>query len=41
LLNVLSAPLVIGLSGIACILAGLAGLLSPTMRHLNAPMPGA
>lgn len=35
LLNVLPAPLVIGISGIACILAGLAALLSPTMRGLG------
>jgi MFS family permease len=35
LLGVLSPPLVIGLSGVACILAGVAGLLSPTMRHLG------
>lgn len=35
LLIVLPAPLVIGLSGIACVLAGLAGLLSPTVRGLG------
>ena len=35
LLNVLSAPLVIGVSGIACILAGLASWLSPALRGLG------
>jgi uncharacterized membrane protein YfcA len=36
LLEYLSAPIVIGISGIACILAGVGGLLSPTMRSLGA-----
>ncbi len=35
LLQSLSPALVIGLSGIACMLAGIGGLLSPTMRHLD------
>lgn len=35
LLEYLSAPIVIGISGIACILAGVGGLLSPTMRSLG------
>lgn len=35
LLARLSAPLVIGISGIACILAGIGGFLSPTMRSLG------
>ncbi|HEX9035955.1 MAG TPA: MFS transporter [Ktedonobacterales bacterium] len=35
LLGYLSPPLVIGLSGGACILAGAAGLLSPAMRRLG------
>jgi MFS family permease len=35
LLQYLSSALVIGLSGIACILAGGGGLLSPTMRGLD------
>lgn len=36
LLQYLSPALVIGLSGIACILAGVVGFLSPTMRRLGA-----
>jgi hypothetical protein len=35
LLQYLSAPLVIGISGLACILAGLGGLLSPALRQLQ------
>jgi predicted MFS family arabinose efflux permease len=35
LLQYLSAPLVIAVSGIACILAGLGGLLSPPLRQLQ------
>lgn len=35
LLGYLSPPVVVGLSGIACILAGVGGLLSPTMRGLD------
>src|SRR5215813_9099802 len=35
LLEYLSAPLVIALSGLACILAGLGGLLSPSLRKLQ------
>ena len=35
LLQYLSPALVIGLSGIACMLAGVGGLLSPTMRSLD------
>jgi MFS family permease len=34
LLQYLSAPLVIAISGIACMLAGLGGLLSPSLRQL-------
>lgn len=41
LLGYLSAPLVIGVSGIACILAGIAGFLSPTMRRLGERTRGA
>lgn len=37
LLQYLSAPLVIALSGLACILAGLGGLVSPALRRLNMP----
>jgi MFS family permease len=35
LLQYFSAPLVIGLSGVACILAGLGGLASPSLRQLQ------
>ena len=35
LLQYLSAPLVIAISGIACILAGLGGLVSPSLRQLQ------
>jgi MFS family permease len=35
LLHYLSAPLVIALSGLACILAGLGGLASPSLRQLQ------
>jgi MFS family permease len=35
LLQYLSAPLVIAISGLACILAGLGGLLSPSLRRLR------
>jgi MFS family permease len=35
LLEYLSAPLVIAISGLACILAGLAGFLSPSLRRLQ------
>jgi hypothetical protein len=35
LLQHLSAPLVIAISGLACILAGLGGLLSPSLRQLQ------
>jgi MFS family permease len=35
LLSYLSPPLVIGISGLACILAGVGGLASPTMRRLD------
>jgi hypothetical protein len=35
LLQSLSPALVIGLSGIACMLAGVGGLLSPAMRGLD------
>ncbi|MGZ3585476.1 MAG: hypothetical protein ACXVCT_22260, partial [Ktedonobacterales bacterium] len=38
LLQYLSAPIVIGISEIACILAGVGGLLSPTMRSLGGKM---
>jgi predicted MFS family arabinose efflux permease len=34
LLQYLSAPLVIAISGVACILAGLGGLVSPSLRQL-------
>lgn len=36
LLGFVSPPLVIGLSGLACIVAGVGGLASPTMRSLGA-----
>jgi MFS family permease len=35
LLQYLSAPLVIAISGLACILAGLGGLVSPSLRQLQ------
>lgn len=35
LLQVVSAPVIIGISGAACIVAGVGGLLSPTMRGLR------
>jgi predicted MFS family arabinose efflux permease len=35
LLQYLSAPLVIAISGLACILAGLGGLVSPSLRSLR------
>jgi predicted MFS family arabinose efflux permease len=35
LLQYLSAPLVIAISGLACILAGLGGLVSPSLRQLR------
>jgi MFS family permease len=35
LLQYLSAPVVIGISGLACILAGLGGLVSPSLRQLQ------
>jgi hypothetical protein len=34
-LHYLSAPQVIAISGLACILAGLGGLLSPSLRQLQ------
>jgi len=39
LLQYLSAPLVIAISGVACILAGLGGLASPSLRHLQRGEP--
>lgn len=39
LLQSLSPALVIGLSGIACMVAGVGGLLSPTMRGLDGKSP--
>lgn len=38
LLQFLSPALVIGLSGVACMLAGIGGFLSPTMRSLGKKM---
>jgi hypothetical protein len=38
LLQYLSPALVIGISGIACILAGVGGFVSPTMRSLSGKM---
>jgi len=35
LLQYLSAPQVIAISGLACILAGLGGLVSPSLRQLQ------
>jgi MFS family permease len=40
LLQYLSAPLVIAISGLACILAGAGGLVSPSLRQLQRPSPG-
>jgi predicted MFS family arabinose efflux permease len=37
LLQVVSAPVVIALSGLACVMAGLGGLLSPSLRGLPLP----
>jgi len=39
LLQYLSAPLVIAISGLACILAGLGGLVSPSLRQLQRGNP--
>ncbi len=39
LLQFLSAPLVIALSGVACIAAGLGGLVSPSLRELRRGSP--
>jgi predicted MFS family arabinose efflux permease len=39
LLQYLSAPVVIAISGLACILAGLGGLLSPSLRQLQRESP--
>jgi hypothetical protein len=39
LLRYLSAPLVIAVSGLACILAGLGGLVSPSLRQLQRGSP--
>jgi predicted MFS family arabinose efflux permease len=39
LLQYLSAPLVIAISGLACILAGLGGLVSPSLRRLQRGTP--
>jgi predicted MFS family arabinose efflux permease len=39
LLQYLSAPLVITISGVACILAGLGGLVSPSLRQLQRGNP--
>jgi MFS family permease len=39
LLQYLSAPLVIALSGLACILAGLGGFVSPSLRQLQRGSP--
>lgn len=39
LLEYLSAPLVIAISGLACILAGLGGLVSPSLRQLQRGSP--
>ena len=39
LLQYLSAPLVIAISGLACILAGLGGLVSQSLRQLNEEAP--
>jgi predicted MFS family arabinose efflux permease len=40
LLQHLSAPLVIAISGLACILAGLGGLVSPSLRQMQRGNPG-
>lgn len=39
LLQYLSAPLVSAISGVACILAGVGGLASPSLRQLQRPWP--
>lgn len=39
LLQYLSAPLVIAISGLACIFAGLGGLVSPSLRQLRRGSP--
>ncbi len=39
LLQYLSAPLVIAISGLACILAGLGGFVSPSLRQLQRGSP--
>jgi hypothetical protein len=39
LLQYLPAPLVIAISGLACILAGLGGLVSPSLRQLQRGSP--
>jgi predicted MFS family arabinose efflux permease len=39
LLQYLSAPLVIATSGLACVLAGLGGLVSPSLRPLQPGRP--
>jgi hypothetical protein len=39
LLQYLSAPRVIAISGLACILAGLGGLVSPSLRQLQGGSP--
>jgi predicted MFS family arabinose efflux permease len=39
LLQYLSAPLVIAISGLACILAGLGGLFSPSLRQMQRGIP--
>src|SRR5579862_7908964 len=40
MLQYLSAPMVIAISGLACILAGLGGLASPSLRQLQPGSPG-
>jgi predicted MFS family arabinose efflux permease len=40
LLQYLSAPLVIAISGLACVLAGLGGLVSPALRQMQRGNPG-
>jgi uncharacterized membrane protein YfcA len=39
LLQYLPAPVVIAISGVACILAGLGGLVSPSLRQLQRRYP--
>ena len=39
LLQYVSAPLVIAISGVACIFAGVGGLVSPTLRQLRRGSP--